>query len=160
MTPRDVWLQPVVIDATASGAWLATDHRDPSSQWLPTATTDTASSSKHRFEHTSTSRALSADFDSIWTSVLVWEGGSTVKRITQNSPTRCSLTPCQLLLIHPSISRPFFGSLLTPSPSVRLSLSLFFFYPCLEDYIVLLSPVSPAHPPIFLPSLLSFPFPI
>lgn len=61
-------------------------------------------SSKHQFEQISTSRALSADFDSIWASVLVWEGGSMVKRITQNSPTRCSLTPCQLFSsIRPSI---------------------------------------------------------
>lgn len=48
--------------------------------------------------------ALSADFDSIWTSVSVWKGGSVVKRITQNSPMRCSVTPCQFFSsIHPSI---------------------------------------------------------
>lgn len=48
--------------------------------------------------------ALSADFDSIWTSVSVWKGGSMVKRITQNSPMRCSVTPCQFFSsIPPSI---------------------------------------------------------
>lgn len=54
--------------------------------------------------NTVTSEALSADFDSIWTSVWVWEGGSMVKRITQNSPMRCSVTACQFFSsIHPSI---------------------------------------------------------
>lgn len=54
--------------------------------------------------NTVTSEALSADFDSIWTSVSVWKGGSMVKRITQNSPMRCSVTACQFFSsIHPSI---------------------------------------------------------
>lgn len=52
--------------------------------------------------------ALSADLDSIrWDECLSLGRGSTVKRITQNSPMRCplslSLTPCQLLWIHPYI---------------------------------------------------------
>lgn len=85
--------------------------------------------------------------DSIWASILVWEGGSMVKRITQNSPTRCSLTPCQLLSsIHPSIVPS-----LAPS-SFHLSfcgyLCLFSsFFPCQEDYIVPLSHVFHTHPP-------------
>lgn len=54
--------------------------------------------------NTVTSEALSADFDSIRTSVSVWKGGSMVKRITQNSPMRCSVTPCQFFSsIHPAI---------------------------------------------------------
>ena len=54
--------------------------------------------------NSATSESLSADFDSIWTSVSVWKGGSTVKRITQNSPMRCSVTACQFFSsIHPSI---------------------------------------------------------
>lgn len=52
---------------------------------------------------TALNTTLSADFDSIWTSVSVWKGGSMLKRITQNSPMRCSVTPCQFFSsIHPS----------------------------------------------------------
>ena len=104
-------------------------------------------SSQQQFEQISTSRALSADFDSIWTSVLVWEGGSMVKRITQNSPTRCSLTPCQLFSsIRPSIVPSF------PPSSFHLPmcgyLCLFSsFHPCQEDYIVPMSHVFSTHPP-------------
>lgn len=120
--PVHVWLQIIII--------------------LPLSSPTPTIPSKHRFEQISTSRTLSADFDSIWTSVLDWEGGSIVKRITQNSQTRCSLTPCQLFSsIHPSLV-----------PSFHLPvcgyLCLFSsFYPCQEDYIVLLSHVFPTHPP-------------
>lgn len=106
-------------------------------------------SSKHQFEQISTSGTLSADLDSIWASVLVWEGGSMVKRITQNSPTRCSLTPCQLFSsIRPSIVpsfTPFFSRL----PVCGYLCPFSSFQPCQEDYMVLLPHFS-THPPFSL----------
>lgn len=108
---------------------LASDHRPPPPNPPP-------SLQKHQFLQISPSRTLSADFDSIWTSVLGWEGGSTVKRITQNSPTRCSLTPCQLF----SSIRPSIVPSLAPS-SFHLPVCSYLclyssFHPCQEDYIV------------------------
>lgn len=122
---------------------LASDRRPPSPNPPP-------SLQKHQFLQISPSRTLSADFDSIWTSVLVWEGGSTVKWITQNSPTRCSLTPCQLF----SSIRPSIVPSLAPS-SFHLPVCSYLclyssFHPCQEDYIVSPSHVFPSHPPFSL----------
>ncbi len=117
--PVNVWLQIITLSLNGSKSSHIT--------------------SKHKFEQISTSRALSADFDSIWTTVLVWEEGSMVKRITQNSPTRLSLTPCQLFSsIHPSIYRPFFLFLLLPFP-MWVVIFVCSFHPYQEDYIVHLS---------------------
>lgn len=77
---------------------------------------------KHQLEQISTSRALSADLDSIWASVLVWEGGSMVKRITQNSPTRCSHS-MPTLFTHPSIHLSSLTSL--PPPSISQCVVIF-----------------------------------
>lgn len=82
------------------------------------------------------SEALSADLDSIWASVLVWEGGSIVKRITQNSPTRCSLSPCQLFSsIRPSIV-PSFTPSFSHLPVCGYLCLCSSFQPCEEDHIV------------------------
>lgn len=112
-------------------------------------------SSKHQFEQISMSRALSADFDSIWTSVLVWEGGSMVKRITQNSPTRCSLAPCQLF----SSIRPSIVSSFAPSSfhlPVCLSLSVLLF-PSLSRRLYCASVSFPYPSPLFSLYLHCFP---
>lgn len=120
----DVPVQPVVIDATTSGL-------------CPPP-------SIHRFKQISTSRTLSADFDSIWTSVLDWEGGSIVKRITQNSQTRCSLTPCQLFSsIHPSLVPSF-------APSS--------FHLPVCGYLCLFSSFYPSRR-LYWPSFTCFPYP-
>lgn len=79
-----------------------------------------------------------------------------VKRITQNSPTRCSLTPCQLFSsIRPSIVPSFAPSSLHLPVCGYLCL-FSSFHPCQEDYIVPLSHVFPTHPP-FVSQLLCFP---
>lgn len=52
------------------------------------------------------------------------KGGSVVKRITQNSPMRWLPYSMPVLFIYPSIYRPLFCSLLLPSPSECLSLSV------------------------------------
>lgn len=126
-------------------------------QIITLALTASPISSKHQCEHTSMTEALSADLNSIWASILVWEGGSMVKRITQNSPTRCSLTPCQLFSsIRPSLVPSF--TLFFFHLSVCGYICLFFsFYPCQEDYTVPPSHVPP-HPPqlISSPQLLCF----
>lgn len=125
--PVPVWLQIITLPLNAS-----------KSSPVP---------SQHQFEQISTFRALSADFDSIWASVLVWEGGSMVKRITQNSPTRCSLTPCQLFSsIRPSIV-PSFAPSSFHLPVCGYLCLFSSFHPCQEDYIVPLSHVFPTHPP-------------
>lgn len=123
-------------------------HLWPQTISLPLKTSKSSPSSwKQQFEHISWSGALSADLDSIWASVLVWEGGSMVKRITQNSPTRCSLTPCQLFSsIRPSIVPSFAPSSLHLLVCGYLCL-FSSFHPCQEDYIVLLSHIFPTHPP-------------
>lgn len=102
---------------------------------------------KHRIQQISTSRLLSADLDPIRATVSVWEGGSTVKRITQNSPefpNEVLSHSMPTLFIHPSIYRPLFRSLLPPSPSVC--------YLCLS---------SSFHPSrrLYCPSVTCFPYP-
>lgn len=121
----------------------------PSLSLLKGSKSSPISLQKHHFEQISTSTALSADFDSIWTSVLVWEGGSMVKRITQNSPTRCSLTPCQLFSsIRPSIV-PYFAPSSFHLPVCGYLCLFSSFHPCQEDYIVPVSHVFSTHPPFF-----------
>lgn len=98
--------------------------------------------------------ALSADSDSIrWDECLSLGRGSTVKRITQNSPMRCplslSLTPCQLLWIYPYI-RPHTVPQCVCGGGGYLCLSSSLFF--LENYIVSLSHAPQPTPPFFSPN--------
>lgn len=101
------------------------------------------------FGQISSSGTLSDDLDSIWACVLVWEGGSMVKRITQNSPMRCSLSSRQLFSsIHPCILPSFVpSSLLCPSPSVFSSLSVLLFPPLSRRLYCPSVTHFPYHPP-------------
>lgn len=98
--------------------------------------------------------ALSADLDSIrWDECLSLGRGSTVKRITQNSPMRCplslSLTPCQLLWIHPYIPPHTVPQCVCLGCRGVAYLCPFSSLLFLEDYIVPLSHAPPSHPTIF-----------